>query len=151
MFEWFQEGTNIGFGMILRPLKLATWLELLKDLEKKKDLHFDFLVKWELVNFETNKVESFNLLLDRNKMEKWDKIENWTQNKPRIEDKMRNENRTKIEIGNWKKKWKLKKLEKLRNENWKRIQNILAVQRKLPNSSLPAPTWYLKSEIERKM
>ena len=36
MFEWFQEGTNIGFGMILRPLKLATWLELLKDLEKKK-------------------------------------------------------------------------------------------------------------------
>ena len=37
MFEWFQEGTNIGFGMILRPLKLATWLELFKDLEKKKD------------------------------------------------------------------------------------------------------------------
>ena len=81
MFEWFQEGTNIGFGMILRPLKLATWLELLKDLEKKKKdgmvftvLHFDFLVKWELVNFEANKVESFNLLLDRNKMEKWDKI-----------------------------------------------------------------------------
>ena len=55
MFEWFQEGTNIGFGMILRPLKLATWLELLKDLEKKKDLHFDFLVKWELVNFGVNK------------------------------------------------------------------------------------------------
>ena len=52
VFEWFQEGTNIGFGMILRPLKLATWLELLKDLEKKKKddmvftvLHFDFLVK----------------------------------------------------------------------------------------------------------
>ena len=122
MFEWFQEGTNIGFGMILRPLKLATWLELLKDLEKKKKddmvftvLHFDFLFEWELVNFGVNKVESFNLLLDRNKMEKWDKIENWTQNKPRIEDKMRNENRTKIEIGNWKKlkigkieKWKLK-------------------------------------------
>ena len=45
--EWIQEGTNIGFGMILRPLQ-ATWRELLKDLEKKKDdmvlvrLHFDF-------------------------------------------------------------------------------------------------------------
>ena len=71
MFEWFQEGTNIGFGMILRPLKLATWLELLKDLEKKKKdgmvftvLHFDFLFEWELVNFGENKVESFNLLLE---------------------------------------------------------------------------------------
>ena len=45
--EWILEGTNIGFGMILRPLQ-ATWQELLKDLEKKKDdmvlvrLHFDF-------------------------------------------------------------------------------------------------------------
>ena len=121
MFEWFQEGTNIGFGMILRPLKLATWLELLKDLEKKKKdgmvftvLHFDFLVKWELVNFGVNKVESFNLL--------------------RIRHKINQELKT-----------------KLRNENWKRIQNILAVQCKVPNSSLSTSICYLKSEIERKM
>ena len=53
-------------------------------------------------------------------MEKWDKIENWTQNKPRIEDKLRNKNRTKIE------KMEIKKLKKTKIEkigDWKKLKN----------------------------